>query len=136
MMKTILISAFGTVILQRVNPAHCMILLLENNSERSDSQKRGWVLTLLYKTVLREILAIRFITNLEGPEELHKQTRHQCRRSNRNLIFSSFEVLECVYKIDNVVTSVVVVYRPPTYDEPGITFNTFIDDFSTFLEYI
>ena len=28
----------------------------------------------------------------------------------------------------------IVIYRPPTYDDPRLTFNTFIDDFSTFLE--
>ena len=35
-----------------------------------------------------------------------------------------FEVLECVCKIDNCVT-LVVVYHPPTDDETGITFGIF-----------
>ena len=37
-------------------------------------------------------------------------------------------------KFDNVVTLVIVVYRPPAYDVPRLTGNTFTDDFSTFLK--
>ena len=31
------------------------------------------------------------------------------------------------------MTRVLVLYRPPVYNEPGLSFNDFIDDFSTFL---
>ena len=52
-------------------------------------------------------------------------------RSHSDVYSSSFEHLEC--RIDNAMTRVIVLYRPPVYNEPELSFNDFIDDFSTFL---
>ena len=60
-------------------------------------------------------------------------------KDNINVIRSHSDVynsshLECECRIDNIVTRVIVLYRPPIYNEHGLSFNDFIDAFSTFLE--